>query len=148
MSGVKRVAAFAGTAALMAAALAACAPQAQVQESPTAQAGAEQTVCDSLAAFRGSVEDLLALDPSTASIDDVKAARRNIDQAWADVRASASSVEIADQEAVEDAWQGLAEAVDDVPTDQPISEAVASIRAQAEEVRAAYAEMADGVGCQ
>ena len=144
MSHVKRLALLVGMV-LVACVLPACGAQGQ---SPTAQASTNEALCASLATFRSSVEDLLALDPSTASLDDVKAARRDIEQAWADVLSSAGETVINAQTDVEDAWSGLAEAVDDVRSDEPISEALASIRAQAEEVQAAYAGIADDVGCQ
>lgn len=144
MSHVKRLALLVGMV-LVACVLPACGAQGQ---SPTAQANANEALCASLATFRSSVEDLLALDPSTASLDDVKAARRDIEQAWADVLSTAGETVISAQTDVEDAWSGLAEAVDDVRSDEPISEALASIRAQAEEVQAAYAGIADDVGCQ
>ena len=70
MSHVKRLALLVGMV-LVACVLPACGAQGQ---SPTAQANANEALCASLATFRSSVEDLLALDPSTASIDDVKAA--------------------------------------------------------------------------
>jgi hypothetical protein len=111
------------------------------------QASAEADLCDSLAEFGDAVQALDDLDASTASVDDIRAARSTMEAAWDLVVVDAAAVSAADQEALESAWTDLADAVDAIPTDQPVEDALDTIDPAKAEVRSAYEEMANGVGC-
>lgn len=111
------------------------------------QTTAEQALCDSLAAFADSVQAITDLDPATDSIEDLQAAREAAQGAWEDVEAAAAEVSEADAAAVDAAWNGLAQQIDGFSTDVPVSDALAEVEASADEVRGAYEEMANGLGC-
>jgi hypothetical protein len=137
-------AAAVGFAPLMAVAIGACSPTA----SPTTQGDAEAQLCTSLGAFGDSLQAIEDLDASTASVEDVQAAKDDAQAAWDQVREDAAAVSEADDTAVDTAWQGVATAVDEFPTDVPVEEAVDTVQAAASGVRSAYDEMQDGLGCQ
>jgi hypothetical protein len=111
------------------------------------QASAEADLCGSLTAFGDELQDFQDLDPATASVDDVEAAREGIDAAWEDVAAAAQDVSEADQAALDAAWGELSTDLQNIPTDQPIADVLDDLQATAGDVREVYQEMADGSGC-
>ena len=119
----------------------ACTPQ---QES---QPSAEAAVCTSVAALGTAIQDFRDLDPATASIEDVQAARDDIQSAWDQVKAEATDLNEADEAAVDDAWNSVAQSIDEFPTDQPIEDGLASVQDATGEVQTAFDEMANGLGC-
>ena len=139
MNPIRRPAILA-IAAIAALGIAACTPA-------DTQSQAEGALCDSVTAFGDSLADLEALDPATATVDDIEAARDATQEAWDDVLAAGEDVAEADQTAVEDAWDGVVQAVDDIDTDAPIADALDPVQAAAADVRTAYQEMSNGLGC-
>jgi hypothetical protein len=111
------------------------------------QPSAEAAVCASVSAFGTAVQDFRDLDPATASIDDVQAARGDIQAAWDQVKAEATDLTDADEAAVDEAWNGVAQSIDDFPSDEPIEDGLASVQDAAGGVQTAFQEMADGLGC-
>jgi hypothetical protein len=115
---------------------------------PSDQPSAEQALCDALATFADSVQAITDLDPATDSIEDMQAAADAAQEQWAAVETAAAALDEADEAAVEAAWNGLAEQIDGFSTDIPVSDALAEVGASADEVRGAYEEMANGLGCE
>jgi hypothetical protein len=116
----------------------------QEQES---QPSAEAAVCASVSAFGSAVQDFRDLDPATASIEDVQAARDDIQAAWDQVKSEATDLTEADEAAVDEAWNGVSQSIDDFPSDEPIEDGLASVQEAAGGVQTAFGEMADGLGC-
>ena len=115
---------------------------------PTPQADAEAAVCTALQVWSDEMREFVALDASTATADDVAAQRDVVTAAWDDVKSSMTDVESADAAAVEAGWATLEEALKDIPTDVPVADAIAGVKAAAEPLKATYKEMADGMGCK
>jgi len=111
------------------------------------QPSAEAAVCTGVAALGTALQDLRDLDPASASIEDVEAARDDVQAAWDQVKAEATDLNEADEAAVDDAWNGVAQSIDDFPNDEPIEDGLASVQDATGEVQTAYREMADGLGC-
>jgi hypothetical protein len=111
------------------------------------QASAEADLCGSLTAFGDELQEFQDLDPATASVDDVEAAREGVDAAWEDVAAAAQDVSEADEAALDAAWSELSSDLQNIPTDQPIADVLGDLQATAGDVREVYQEMADGSGC-
>ena len=132
-------------AATVALAVAACGG---IGATASTQVDAEAALCTSLDTFKASVATLTGLDPATASIEDVQAARAAAGTAWDGVKAAAAAIPEADEAALETAFQGLAASVDDVPTDVPVADVVAGVKTAGAEIPAAIDEMRNGVGCQ
>jgi len=115
---------------------------------PTPQGDAEAAVCSAVQTWSDDMRAFVALDASTASAEDVAAQRDVVTQAWADVKTALGGVSSADTAAVEAGWATLEAALKDIPTDVPIADAIAGVKAAAEPLKSAYKEMADGLGCK
>ena len=111
------------------------------------QPSAEAAVCASVSALGASLQDFRDLDPATASIEDVQGARDDIQAAWDQVKSEATDLTEADEAAVDQAWNGVAQSIDDFPSDEPIEDGLASVQDAAGDVQTAFQEMADGLGC-
>ena len=111
------------------------------------QPSAEAAVCASISALGTAVQDFRELDPATASLEDVQAARDDIQTAWDQVKSEASDLSEADEAAVDEAWNGVAQSIDDLSSDEPIQDGLTSVQDAAGGVQTAVQEMADGLGC-
>ena len=111
------------------------------------QPSAEAAVCAGVSAFGTAVQDFRDLDPATASIEDVQAARDDIQAAWDQVKSEATDLTEADEAAVDEAWNGVAQSIDDFPSDEPIEDGLESVQGAAGDVQTAFQQMADGLGC-
>ena len=111
------------------------------------QPSAEAAVCASVSALGTALQDFRDLDPATASIEEVQGARDDIQAAWDQVKSEATELTEADEAAVDEAWNGVAQSIDDFPSDEPIEEGLASVQDAAGDVQTAFQEMADGLGC-
>jgi len=131
----------AGTIAIVVAACGAAA-------TPTPQGDAEAAVCSAVQTWSDEMRELVGLDVGSASVEDVQAQRDVVTQAWADVKTALGGVSSADTAAVEAGWTTLEAALKDIPTDVPIADAIAGVKAAAEPLKSAYREMADGLGCK
>ena len=88
-----------------------------------------------------------ALDPKTVTADDIAAQRDSVTTAWDAVQSSLTDVKASDKAAVEAAWAGLQAALKNIPSDVPIADAINGVKAAAVPLKAAYTEMANGMGC-
>jgi hypothetical protein len=111
------------------------------------QPSAEAAVCASVSAFGTALQAFRDLDPATASIEDVQGARDDIQAAWDQVKSEATDLSEADEAAVDEAWNGVAQSIDDFPSDEPIEDGLASVQDAAGDVQTAVQEMADGLDC-
>jgi len=111
------------------------------------QPDAEAATCTALQAWSNEMRAFVALDPATASADDVAAQRDAVATAWDAVQASLTDVKASDKAAVEAGWAGLQAALENIPSDVPIADAINGVKAAAVPLKAAYKEMANGMGC-
>jgi hypothetical protein len=140
MQGIRHRFFTATTAGLVLVTAAACTQQ-------ESQPSAEAALCTSVTTFDTALEDFRDLDPATASIEDVQAARGDIQAAWDDIKAEAVDLSEADEAAVDDAWNGVAQSIDDFPADEPIEEGLSGVQDAAGDVQTAFDQMRDGLGC-
>ena len=85
-----------------------------------------------------AVQDFRDLDPATASIEDVQAARDDIQAAWDQVKSEATDLNEADEAAVDEAWNSVAQPIDGFPSDEPIEDGLASVQDAAGGVQTAF----------
>ena len=114
---------------------------------PSPQPAAEAATCTALQAWSDEMRAFVALDPATASVDDIKAQRDVVTNAWDAVQASMTDVKASDKAAVEAGWATLEAALKSVSSDVPIADAINGVKAAAVPLKAAYKEMADGMSC-
>ena len=111
------------------------------------QAGAEAQACDAIQAWSDEMRALVAMDASTASVDDVRAQVDKIRTAWEGVKASLQNVDATDEDAVLAAGQTLETGIDNFQTDVPMADAIAAVQASAQPLKSVYGEMSNGLGC-
>ena len=116
-------------------ALAACG-----EEEPSEEA--KQQLVGDLEAFRASFDALNDLT-ATSSVADVKAIRQDVQAAWDQVVVSAVDVREAEIGEVEAAWNDLAQAVDDLSDDTPISEILPGLIDELAALQSAYDDLHD-----
>jgi hypothetical protein len=88
---------------------------------------AKADFCDDLDAFSQSLGGLRDLQLGSAK-EDLQSALGNADQAWQDLRDSASKLEDVQLDALEDAFGDLKDSVQDIPDDATLAEALASVK--------------------
>lgn len=108
---------------------------------------AEQSLCADLATLRSNVATLASLD-GESTVEEFRQARQNVRDSWREVQASADNLGTDRADAVEDAWDNLADTIDDVDDDQSVSEALEEIGDAREELSEASAKLGSGIDCQ
>lgn len=129
---------------VLAAALAACGYAAAT---PPNQQQAEQAACTAIAALAVQAGKLDALDPATATVEDVAHQEAAIQGAWSAVQASLATLSSADKAAVLAAGQAFETTVGGVSPGTSPADQVATIEGAIAPLRATYAEMQNGLGC-
>jgi hypothetical protein len=113
-------------------------------ESP---AEAQQNLCTSLGNLNAATESLEGLSPQTASKSDYQSAVSGVDDAWDDVTSDAKDVKTADTSALNGAWNEFTQAVQAVPGDASVSDALQSISQSAQKLVSTTQSTLGGLGC-
>ena len=74
----------------------------------------EGQYCDSLEALESSLTSLTALDPNTASADQVQSDINSVQNDWGDVKTDAQNLHDSNQQALNTAWNSFQKAVGDL----------------------------------
>jgi hypothetical protein len=112
------------------------------------QAEAEQHLCASLDNFAASIVSLQGLGLQTASEDDLSSAADNVDEAWDQVVEDAKDVKNANTDAIESAYDDLKNAIEDRPTDKPITEVLAGLEPKVRAFAQAWKDLAGSFDCK
>jgi hypothetical protein len=138
---MKRALALVLLALLSSLCLAACGSD---KESP---AEAKQHLCTSLDAFAASVVALqgVGLNPSQ---DALKSALDKVQGAWDNVVADAKDVKTANTEHIQSTYDDLKDAVQNRPTDKPITEVIAGLEPKLRAFAEAWKQFASSVDCK
>jgi len=91
---------------------------------------AKADFCDDLGAFGQSLTGLRDLHAGSTK-EDLQDAIRAAEQAWEDVKDSGSKLENVQLDAVEDAFGDLKNAIQDIPDDATLAEALADVKGAA-----------------
>jgi hypothetical protein len=108
--------------------------------------GAESEVCEKLDDLGTAVSQVENLNASS-TVDEAKEARQEVQEAADDVKEAASGLGSAQLNALETARDSLRGTIDNLPQDQPVGQAVATIVAQARGLTAALSGMESERGC-
>jgi gamma-glutamyl:cysteine ligase YbdK (ATP-grasp superfamily) len=138
---VKRLLAIVALALVATTALAACGGD---KESP---AEAKQNLCASLDDFAASVVALQGVGLSSSQ-DQLKSALDNIDQAWGQVVADAKDVKNVNTDNIKSTYDDLKQAVQDRPTDQPMTEVIAGLEPKLTAFAQAWKQFAGSLDCK
>lgn len=113
----------------------------------SSQADARQAFCSSVSTLQGSVSDLAALSPTTASKDDYESALDDVDDDWDAVKSATSDLTDAATSQLSDAWDTFESAVDDVSDDASVSDALGDIKSATQALASSVASTLSGPDC-
>ena len=111
------------------------------------QADAQQAFCSSLSSLDSSVEALTNLDPTSASQSDYQSAVSTIENDWDQVKSDASDLASSDVSTLDDAWDSFKSAVDDVPDDASVSDALSDVKSSADSLVSTTKSTLTGPDC-
>lgn len=109
--------------------------------------GGIEQACAELEELRTSVDMLESLDPE-APRDELRQAANRVASAWANVTSSLSNVLVEHQERLESRHADLEAAIDALPEDISIRDALAELEPQATAFAEAVREAVDDLGCE
>jgi hypothetical protein len=137
---VSRALALVAFALLLAAGLTACGSDKE------SSAEAKQNLCASLDGFAASVVALQGVGLSSSE-DQLKSALGDVDKAWDKVVADAKDVKTANTDNIQSAYDDLKQAVQDRPTDKPMTEVVAGLAPKLTAFAEAWKQFARSLDC-
>ena len=111
------------------------------------QATARQNFCASLSALEGSVTSLTSLSPTTASKSDYQSAVDEIQGDWNQVKGDASDLKNVSMSQLDGAWDSFTSAVDAVPDDASVSDALNGIGSAAKSLASTVSATLSGPDC-
>jgi hypothetical protein len=111
------------------------------------QADAQQAFCSSLSTLESSVEALTSLDPTSASKSDYQSAVSTIESDWDQVKSDASNLASIDMSTLDSAWDSFKSAVDDVPDDASVSDALSDVKSSADSLVSTVKSTLTGPDC-
>jgi hypothetical protein len=111
------------------------------------QAEAKQNLCQSLDHFSASVASLQGLSLKSSSEDDLTSAADNVNDAWKGVVEDAKQVKSASTDAIDSAYKDLTQAIQDRPTDKPVTEVIAGIQPKLAAFAQAWKDFANSLDC-
>ena len=112
------------------------------------QQEAEQQLCSSLDDFAASVVALQGLSLGSSSEDDLKAAADNVNRAWDRVLEDSKDVKSASTDEIQSAYDDLNRAIQDRPTDQPVTTVIAGLEPKIIAFAQAWKHLANGLDCK
>jgi gamma-glutamyl:cysteine ligase YbdK (ATP-grasp superfamily) len=138
---MKRAVALVLLALVSCAGLAACGSQ---KESP---AEAKQQLCSSLDGFAASVVGLQGVGLSSSE-DELKSSLDKVQTAWDKVVADAKDVKTANTDHIQSTYDDLKNAVQNRPTDKPITQVIAGLEPKLTAFAEAWKQFASSVDCK
>ena len=108
---------------------------------------ATQHLCTSLDDFAASVVALQGVGLSSSQ-DQISSALDNVKQAWNKVVDDAKDVKTANTDAVKSAYEDLKDAVENRPTDKPITDVLAGLEPKLAAFAGAWKQFANSLDCK
>jgi hypothetical protein len=128
-------------------ALVACAGLAACGSDKESPAEAKENLCQSLDVFAASVVALQGVGLSSSE-DELNSALDKIQAAWDDVVADAKDVKTANTDNIQSTYDDLKDAVQNRPTDKPMTEVVAGLAQPLTAFAEAWKQFAASVDCK
>ena len=111
------------------------------------QAEAQQSFCSSLSGLDSSLESLTSLSPTSASQDDYQSAVSDVESAWDQVKTDAGDLTDITTSELDDAWDTFKSAVDAVPDDASVSDALSDVSQSAQSLVSTTKSTLTGPDC-
>ena len=144
MPAVRRLAA-AGAALALVVALAGCGA---ASPTPMTQAQAEQSTCAAIQTLSDELRAFAALDPASTPVKVIGTQRAAVAAAWEQLKYSYQQIETANTAALATAGDALEATINAFDKNAPIAGEIDKIKAAAQPLKAAYQQLANGLGCQ
>jgi hypothetical protein len=128
-------------------ALVACAGLAACGSDKESPAEAKQHLCESLDGFAASVVALQGVGLSSSE-DELQSALDNIQSAWDKVVDDAKDVKTANTENIQSTYDDLKDAVQNRPTDKPLTEVISGLAPTLTAFAEAWKQFASSVDCK
>ncbi|WP_328926724.1 hypothetical protein OG429_20405 [Streptomyces sp. NBC_00190] len=125
--------------------LAACSDDTSPAEEATKAAA---DLCTDLTSLKADNAKLKALNPATATKDQIKDAVNAVQEDWANVKENAQQLKEAERAAVQDAAENLKKAYEDLPGDTTGKDARTQLQPQIEKLDQATTAAATGLRCR
>ena len=135
------------TAAAVLLALVSCACLAACGSKKETPAEAKQHLCSSLNEFAASVVGLQGVALSSSE-DELKSSLDKVQAAWDKVVADAKDVKTANTDHIKSTYDDLKNAVQNRPTDKPITEVIAGLKPKLTAFAQAWKQFASSVDCK
>jgi uncharacterized protein YoxC len=133
--------------ALLAVALAAMTALAACGSNKESPAEAKQNLCASLDNFAASVVALQGIGLSSSE-DQISSALDTVDKAWNQVVDDAKDVKTANTDNIKSTYNDLKEAVQNRPTDKPVTQVIAGLEPKLTAFAQAWKQFAKSVDCK
>jgi gamma-glutamyl:cysteine ligase YbdK (ATP-grasp superfamily) len=133
--------------ALVLLALVSCAGLVACGSNKESPAEAKQNLCSSLDAFAASVVGLQGVGLSSSE-DELQSALDKVQAAWDKVVADAKDVKTANTDNIRSTYDDLKDAVQNRPTDKPITEVIAGLEPKLNAFAQAWKQFASSVDCK
>jgi hypothetical protein len=114
---------------------------------PEDSAAAKQNFCNSLSNLSSTVMSYQGLDPAAATNEERDAAYNDISDAWNAVADDANDWANAYDNPLNEAYNDLAVAIDDLPSDYTVAQDLQALEPQLSAFPNAFRETFDGSGC-
>ena len=111
------------------------------------QADARQSFCSSLSTLEGSITSLTSLSPTASSKSDYQSAVDAIQSDWDQVKSDASDLKDVTMSQLDDAWDSFESAVQDVPDDASVSDALNGVGSAATSFASTVSSTLSGPDC-
>ena len=118
-----------------------------VSRDKNSEANAQASFCSSVETMQSDVQALVALDPSTASKTDYQDDVNSIQSDWDNVKSDASNLASINMSTLDNAWDDFKSAVDDVPDDASVSDALSDVKTSAESLVSTTKSTLTGPDC-
>lgn len=106
-----------------------------------------QALCDSLRDMKTDAQKLASMDRSTSTLDDIKAARSDVSDAFQDVKEDAKGIGEAKADEISQAYDDLKSTVDGLAGDTTAGEAIQQVKPQVDKLLSAIRTSETSVSC-
>jgi hypothetical protein len=113
----------------------------------TSSESAQANLCSSLNSLESSTQALVSLSPQSASKDDYQSAVATVKSDWQAVAGDAGDVASATMSTLDSAWDTFQQAVDDVPSDATVSDAIGDVQTAGKALVSTTKSTISGLGC-
>jgi hypothetical protein len=111
------------------------------------QSVAQRQFCDSLDSLNSSLQALTALDPATATQSEFESDASAVRNAWTDVKEQAAGLKDVNMNALDESWDAFANALQELPSTDSVSQAEQSIASAADGMQSTLAASLQSYDC-